>query len=210
MEASDAAATSRRLARTSRHIALLFLPDREGFGEGAVPRQTLFCGQDGSAAIDVADWDVEPRTFLEHLNIALLVSTGSRKLDYKNTICRPGSDLSERSTRLLRGSFHQNSRHAGHAATRKIYRQIKYHFDGVAGRQGVVDVSGTGPPPGLRALIVQCPGDGLCPSPKGSVCVHGVVVVTNSAGTCWMLGEGGDSEIVWPHPVSGALLMLVT
>jgi hypothetical protein len=38
VEASDAAATSRRLARTSRHIALLFLPDCEGFGEGAVMR----------------------------------------------------------------------------------------------------------------------------------------------------------------------------
>jgi hypothetical protein len=121
------------------HCGLLFLPDREGFGEGAVPRQTLFYGQDGSAAIDVADWDVEPRAFLEHLNIALLVSTGSRKLDYKDTIRRRGSDLSERSTWLLLGLFHQNSRHAGNAATRKIYRQIKFHFDGVVGRQGVVD-----------------------------------------------------------------------
>src|SRR6516165_11784998 len=88
VEASDAAATSRRLSRTSRHIALLFLPDCEGFGEGAVPRQTLFYGQDGSAAIAVGDWDVEPGAFLEHLNIALPVSTGSRKLDHKNTIRR--------------------------------------------------------------------------------------------------------------------------
>ena len=51
---------------------------------------------------------------------------------------------------------------------------------------------------------------GLRPFPKGWVRAQGVVVVTSSAGTCWMLGEGGDSEIVWPHPVSGALLMLVT
>ena len=26
---------------------------------------------------------------------------------------------------------------------------------------------------------------------------------------CWMLGEDGDREIVWPHSVSGASLMLV-
>jgi hypothetical protein len=32
------------LSRPSR----VFLPDSEGFGEGAVPRQTLFYGQDGS------------------------------------------------------------------------------------------------------------------------------------------------------------------
>jgi hypothetical protein len=51
---------------------------------------------------------------------------------------------------------------------------------------------------------------GLRPFPKGWVRAQGVVVVTSSAGTCWMVGEGGDSEIVWPHPVSGALLMLVT
>ena len=44
VEASDAAATSRRLTRTSRHIALLFVPDCEGVGEGTIPRQTLFYG----------------------------------------------------------------------------------------------------------------------------------------------------------------------
>jgi hypothetical protein len=49
----------------------------------------------------------------------------------------------------------------------------------------------------------------LRPPPKGWVCVHGFAVATSSAGTCWMLGEGGDSEIVSPHPVSGALLMLL-
>src|SRR5262249_50867975 len=125
----------------SARTDLLFLPDCKGFGEGAVPRQTLFYGQDGSAAIAVGDWDVEPGAFLEHLNITLLIRIGGRKLDYKNTIHRPGSNISERSTRLLLRSFHQYSRHAGHAATRKICREIKHHFDGVTGRQSVVDVS---------------------------------------------------------------------
>jgi hypothetical protein len=37
--------------------------------------------------------------------------------------------------RLLLRSFHQYSRHAGHAATRKICQEIKHHFDGVTGRR---------------------------------------------------------------------------
>ena len=114
--------------------AYFFSQSAKASAKARYPGRPFFHGQDGSAAIDVGDWEVEPRAFLEHLNIALLVRTDSRKLDYKNTVRRLRSDLSERSTRVLLGSFHQNSRHAGHAATRKICREIKHHFDGVAGR----------------------------------------------------------------------------
>ena len=97
VEASDAAATSRRLAR--RVIEPYFFSQTaKASAKARYPGRPFSMARMARAAIVVGDWDVEPGAFLEDLNIALLIRIGGRKLDYENTIRRPGIDISERST----------------------------------------------------------------------------------------------------------------
>jgi hypothetical protein len=59
-------------------------PGSKGLGEGVVAGRALLHRQDGTAAVGVDDRDVEPRTVLEQLHVALHVGVdgGKRRKDY--------------------------------------------------------------------------------------------------------------------------------
>src|SRR6516165_12260265 len=82
---------------------LLFLPGRERIGKGALARRAFLQRKDRAPPIGVDDRDIEPRTLLEQLDVALLVGLDGGKPNQKEAVGHLDRQAGERrAARLLR------------------------------------------------------------------------------------------------------------
>src|SRR4029077_6430835 len=96
----------------------LLFPGGEGLAEGAVAGRALLHRQDGAAAVGVDDRDIEPRSVLEQLHVALNVGVDRGKPYQEEAVGHLDGKSGERGAARLLGLLHQDAGYVGDAAAR--------------------------------------------------------------------------------------------
>src|SRR5262252_1506692 len=122
------------VARRRPWSKALLAPGGERVVEGALARRALLDRDDGAALVGVDQRHVEPGALLQKLDVARAVGVDIGEADQEEAVRDLDRKARKRRAARLLVRLHQDARHVGDAAARKILRQDEGELRGVARR----------------------------------------------------------------------------